>query len=187
MKFIHATSAVNKDSILQHGILPSVPYLEQWQNFHLQYNDYDKDLGVVFTFAEHEQQRDKYIKDVIYWKCWGFPRNKFLQDLSYDEFIDARDIGPSTFKHVKYTEGDFIVFEVDVEVSDIYLDKSYSAYHHQSREMNNLWTDMDERFEHGNKLTYTFNKVIKPVDIKIVGKASLYFDKRYKAVINLNL
>jgi len=184
MKLIHVTQTTNVDSILYHGIIPSIPKLIQWEHAGKEEEWYDEKLGFVFTFPEHDQ-RDRFIRDLMYWKCWGDPRNDHIgEDVLPDNiWEEVRNIGPEYFKYIRPKGNHFTVFELE----DFDWDKSLCRLHQQSYDMNPIWNDMDQRFEHNDKTIYAFNKTIESKYIKVIGEATIEFNRREKANIRLKV
>lgn len=184
MKVLHISPSKNTESILKYGILKSSPFLSQFKEFlerHLG-EKYNHKEGVIFSIPEDVLTRDKYIKDFVYWKVWGHPRNVLLDTL-YKKYYyaDILDSGPSIFKFIKPEEEEFTIFEADID------DKftTVSCIHGQFHNMSSLWNDMDNRYEHIDKPLVLINDNIPSYKLKIIGQARTLSNKN--GIIDVSL
>jgi len=159
MEMIHVSPIKNYNSIIKDGLLAQKPLLPQFNKF-----CYNKQKGLVFGIEDGSNRLSKYLKDTIYWKIWGEPRNIFLGNddiYTWGNYCRFREIGPKLFNFIKTEETDFIIFRVVIknEIFDTCL-------HAQYPEMNEFWMDMDIRYEHFDKPLVMVNDNIKPINIK---------------------
>jgi len=148
--------------------------------FEVHGDNYDETKGIVFGFEENTIKRDKYIKDVIYFKQWGEPRNRVLETLAIDEWDEYQNIGTNLFKNIKLTDDHFTILLLDIPEY-----KTLSAFHEQSSDMSCYWLDMDTRYEHKDKPLRT---MIHDIDhVKIIGNAKSNVTKNNKLDITVNI
>ena len=123
---------------------------------------------------------------MIYWKAWGDPRNDYISidHLPEGQWDEIRNTGPQYFSHIKPKGKNLTIFELE----GFSWSKSFCRWHQQSHHMGGtIWDNMDERFEHNDKLVYVFNKTIKPEHIKVIGEATIEFNRCEKANIRLKV
>jgi hypothetical protein len=186
MEVLHVTPTSNVKSIIKSKIFRSKPILPIYNQIMSDYYDdeYDKDRGLVFGFPESIYNRDKIIKDFIYWKVWGSPRNIFLHKLSDEDYEKYKEFGYNLFKNFKIVEGHFsiLLLNLDYEpIFDYYL-------HRQSYDMSEYWSDMDVRYEHNDKPLSLINYDVDKTKIKrILGTAELSISKNNKLNISLKI
>ena len=176
MDVLHLTPERNISSIMKNGVLRSKPLLTQYNGvMESLYGDkYDKNKGLVFCFPEGISKRDKYIKDFCYWKTWGDIRNRCLESLDWEDFIKYQELGYKFFNRVKPPLQRLKVLLLDIKFEDF-----FTHYRHmQTHLMSNYWTDMDERYEHGEKPLVLVNYDIKPERIKrVIGTVESFCEK----------
>ena len=186
MKVLHISSKRNKESILKHGILKRPPFLEQFKSYLEERlgRDYVHKEGIVFCMPEDLIRRDKYIKDFIYWKVWGHPRNVLIDALyKKHEYELLQESGPKLFKSIKIKEDDFHIYEIDLNCNFTIV----PCYHGQFHSMSKVWDDMDSRYEHGMKPLSLVNNNISPNRFKIVGDVKVILNKKERVNILLNI
>jgi hypothetical protein len=185
MEVIHITPERNIKSIMKNGIIRSKPLLDQYNTvMKKQYGDkYDSEKGLVFCFPESTRNRDKFIKDFLYWKSWGDNRNKILVTFDYEKFVKYKEDGYKIFSNVKPKLDKFSVLLLDIKYEEFF---SYYL-HAQNYIMGSYWIDMDERYEHDNKPLVLVNYDIKPNQIKRVIGTAESFNEQNKINITLNI
>ena len=186
MKILHISPSKNTESILKYGILKRPPFLSQFKEFlelHLR-EKYNHKEGIIFSIPEDVLTRDKYIKDFIYWKVWGHPRNVLLDTL-YKKYYyaDILDSGPSIFKSIKLEEEEFTIFEADID--DNFT--TVSCIHAQFHCMSPVWDDMDSKYEHEDKPLVLINDNIPSYKLKIIGEAKTLNNKNKRIDISMNI
>lgn len=162
MEVLHITRTHNLKSIMKYGILRNNPLLSIYDKV-MEENygkEYDKNKGLVFGFPEGLNKRDKYIKDFVYWKIWGDPRNIKIGNNDFN------------FKNIKFIIGNFSILLLDLEYEEIF--EKY--IHQQTNNMNNdrFWEDMDTRYEHDDKPLCLMNYDIPISKIKKFGIIDSY-------------
>jgi hypothetical protein len=177
MDVLHITSERNLNSIFQHGILRSKPLLTKYNDImkNLYASNYDQEKGMVFCFPEEHVKRDKFIIDFSYWKAWGNIRNKILEPFNdYEDWEKLNEIGPKFFNDVQPQLDKMKVLLLEIE-----YEKFFRYYHHQqSHDMGNMWTDMDERYEHNDKPLVLLNYDVSPCKIKrVIGSVESFYEK----------
>lgn len=183
MNVLHVTNVKNVDSILKYGIQRRVPFLSQFREF-LEGDLgglYNKKAGTIFTIPEDVHIRDKYLKDTVYWKIWGTPRNYHIdrEGYTHERFYES---SPSIFKNIKLAEEKFVIFEVALN-GEVTSD----CLHAQHSIMSPVWNDMDHRYEHDDLPLKLINNDIPVSKIKIIGNISTFVGKRDRINALLNL
>lgn len=185
MEVVHITQTGNLKSILSSKIYRNKPILKIYNEIMGSYygDEYNIDKGLVFAFDECVSNRDKFIKDFVYWKMWGEPRNKFLDKFDDYELIKYQEIGANFFSNFNIKEDQFSILLLDVAYEDL-----FSMYlHAQTHDMSAYWSDMDLRYEHDNKPLVLLNYDIENIKIKkIIGTAVGRVEKN-KINVSLNL
>lgn len=188
MIVIHKTPTENVKSILHNGLKAGKPLLSQFDDYMIKRNDwYDKDLGLVFCFPEDTTRRDKYIRDFLYWKLWGDPRNRVLHEIDkigYEQWDRVYDSGIDFFKMIKPKDAHFTIFKFELE------DEKYDqCIHVQHGEMNGfpIWANMEIKYEHGFKPLILINENIPPEKLTIMGTAEAMINKKNKIDISIKL
>ena len=166
MDVIHITKTSNLKSIMKYGIFRNKPFLDVYNKvMKEEYGEkYNKEKGLVFGFPESINKRNKYIKDFVYWKTWGDPRNLKI----------AKD--DLNFKYVS-----LITYNYTILLLDIKYDKFFDMYvHQQTHDMNDdidAWKNMDSRYEHNDKPLCLMNYDIPISKIRTLGNVEPYIIK----------
>jgi len=167
-------------------ILRKKPLLSKFNDIMRNYynEDYDENKGLVFGFPESIHNRDKIIKDFIYWKTWGNDRNEVLNGYTDEEYIEMENIGLKIFSHLKVKADHFSILLLDIKYDpffDYYL-------HKQSIDMGTFWTDMDVRYEHDDKPLTLMNYDVNINKIKkVLGTAESIITKQNKIDVSLHI
>ena len=181
---LHITPTRNVLSIKKFGVRGTKPLLPQFEEYVNEYiKDYDKKVGLIFTTVEGQNLQNKYLKDFVYWRTWGNPRNKILDKLSVEGWEKVYNIGSSFFKNLVPVEERFTILSVSV-----YDDtKSTICVHNQSvgkEGMNHLFGNMDPQYEHNDKVLMLFNQPL--FQFKVVGVMNVTVKRNSKISISLN-
>lgn len=185
MEVLHITATKNVSNIMRSKLLRNKPLLSVYNTIMENYYGhlYKKDKGLVFAFPESICNRDKIIKDFIYWKIWGHPRNIFLDKYEDDEVEEKKNIGINLFSDFKLKNEHFSILLLDVEYEDL-----FGYYLHvQTSGMGVFWTDMDYRYEHDDKPLVLLNYDINPKNIKVIGTSEGIIGRNNKFNISLNI
>jgi len=200
MKLLHLSSIVNRDSILEHGLLPSKISLETHKDvFHS--NGLIGDKCVYTWDSDCGQSTDKYVRDMIYCKLFIHPRNKICDEneilnkslyqegkISHwedsDNWFDFETIGTKL-----YGSSDiYDLYEIDIDEKDDLLLQNKWVHGQASYEedgCNSTTYMMNNKYGHDDKILYIANDIIIPVKLKLVTsvKTRLYkndtFDLSY--------
>ena len=184
MIVLHITPTVNLNSITQRGIKASPPLLNQFDDYmKKRTNKYDQNIGLVFAIPEDTIRRDKYIKDFVYWKLWGNPRNELLHKIGNDcnAWDKVYDTGYNYFKYIIPKDAHFHIMQF--EISDGYQ----TCLHAQFGDMggSKIWTNMDIKYEHCNKPLVLINENISPKKLSLFGTTCATIDRYNKFNISI--
>jgi len=186
MEVLHVTQTRNVKRIYSSKLYRNKPILPIYNTVMENYYGmtYDKSKGLVFAFPEAIYNRNKIIKDFIYWKVWGNQRNLLLAKYSYDEYYENLNNGIKVFSHLTVKEDSFSVLLLDIE-----YEKLFSMHRHvQNADMGPYWVDMDIRYEHDDKPLVLLNYDIEPIKIKrIVGTAKVNIKRKNKVDVSLRI
>lgn len=186
MDIIHITPTRNINSIFNSKILRRKPLLPKINEVMESYygDEYDQSKGLVFGFPEHVYNRDKLIKDFVYWKTWGNDRNIFLDKYSDKAFIEVQNEGLNLFSHIIPKMEHFSVLLLDIDYEPFF---DYYC-HKQANDMCSFWSDMDTRYEHDDKPLTLMNYDININKIKkIIGTAESIIMRKNKIDVSLNI
>ena len=176
---LHITNTVNLKSIFKKGLLCAKPSLEHHGKCAKKdFYNYNK-RGLIYTIPYGCNGMDKYLKDTVYWKVWGRPRNDAL-DLTHDDWLKYLNDGPDYFKEMKIYDEHFSV--LSIEVPDFI--ERLESLHQQTHNMSNYYIDMDCSFEHADKPLFMFNENLK-YKMKVIGTIETQRKRNKKIEVNL--
>jgi hypothetical protein len=185
MKAVHVTKTQNLNSIFKSGIFRNKPLLEQFEEtMQKDYGSkYDAERGLVFSFA-YDDTEERFFNHFVYWDMWGKPRNELLTVVDDKTYWDMNEVGPKAFSHIQPIEESYTA--ILIEIPDHPL---YGWYQHQqSHDMNPVWIDMEERYEHNDKSLVLINYDIHPSCIKgVLGTANGMVNKEKKIDVFMNM
>ena len=186
MEVLHITPTKNINSIRLSRINRSTPILPIYNTIMKDYYGemYNKDKGLVFAFPENHNRRDKFIKDFVYWKMWGEPRNIILDKFNSNDYEENKNVGFKIFSKLKIIDCDFSILLLNIEYEEIF---DYYL-HQQDYQMSEYWLDMDMRYEHNDKPLVLVNYDIPVKNILgILGTASGIVKRKNKIDVSLNI
>lgn len=151
MELIHISQRKNRQSILKNRLKPTYVKLDYHREI---FNNLGLGDNVVFTWVNNDQ-RFKYIKDLIFVKNWLHPRNEITQNIANMGIeFDMRDFNNNWVK-------------IDDEnIYDVYLinDKSEHQFTHSqddNGDENNTTYGLPDEYTHFDKTLHVFNKPLK--------------------------
>lgn len=156
IKLLHISSEENIDSIFENGILRKKPSLE---NHHEAFKEIDNYDGRVSYFLE---PKSRWIKDFVYWKHWGTPRNKVFKNLT-DRNLEYDD---KLAKKIKLTPKRSVVIECAIEEDYI----PNTNFVHVQDDNDPGYGEMDTRYIHDDMpLLVTIKGKVSPNGMRVVG------------------
>jgi len=190
MDVLHVSLNSNREKILKEGVKRRPPFLDQFTDLMVTSlkGKYSKKNGLVFTFPEACPYRDKYLRDFVYWKVWGHPRNLLLdklglKDMDYmTEWADLKEKGPTIFNRIIPREEEFVIFKINLNNELI-----VECLHGQYTTMSPLWSDMDSRYEHNDKPLVLVNEDIEPQKIKVIGRIQTIVSHSHRVDVILDI
>jgi hypothetical protein len=185
LKAVHVTKTRNLNSILRHGIIRNKPLLEQYEETMIKDygSDYDLEKGLVFGFA-YDDTEERMFKHFVYWDMWGKPRNEMTILVDYKIFCEMNEIGPKVFSHIQPREESYTAILIEVPDNPL-----YGWYRHQqSHDMNPIWNNMEERYEHYDKRLVLINYDVSSSCIKgVLGTSNGIVNKNNKIDVFMNM
>ena len=180
MKLLHLSSTLNRENILEKGLLPSKislePHLHVFQGRGL-----EGDKCVYTWDSERGQSTDKYIRDMIYCKLFIHPRNFWGQEY-YDNYEKINNISSGLVKKedkFDYRQfgtklygdgGSFDLFEIDIDAKDPLLLQGPDLLHGQLKDDNPYASCfmLNEKYAHDDKVLLISGGTIPPDMLKLV-------------------
>lgn len=182
VEVLHITNTLNLKSIFDKGLLCVKPSLEHHEEYAKKWFIDYHERGLIYTIPCGCDKMDKYLKDTVYWKIWGRPRNDALK-LTFEDYMKYLNDGSKYFKKMENQltyEDHFSI--LSIKLPD-YVERLY-CNHEQTHNMSNYYTDMDHRFEHTDKPLFIFNTNLN-YKIKVIGTIETQRKRNKKIEVNL--